>query len=48
VELNLGGDVHDALVAQTCIDHGTALVTLDRRQHRVALALGAQSTYLLS
>lgn len=48
VELNLGGDIHDALVAQTCLAHDVSLVTLDRRQHRVALALGAHSTYLLS
>lgn len=47
-ELNLGGDVHDALIAQTCIWHATTLVSLDRRQHRVALALGARSTYLIS
>lgn len=46
VELNLGGDIHDALVAQICLDHGLPLVTLDRRQHRIALALGAQSSYL--
>lgn len=48
VELNVGGDIHDALIAQTCIGHGVLLVTLDRRQHRIALALGAQSTYLLA
>lgn len=48
VELNLGGDIHAALIAQLCIVHGAQLVTLDRRQHRIALALGAQSTYLLS
>lgn len=48
VELNLGGDIHDAMIAQACLEHGSALVTLDHRQHRVALALGAQSTYLLA
>ncbi len=48
VELNLGGDIHDALIVQTCIQGGASLVTLDRRQHRIALALGAQSSYLLS
>lgn len=48
VELNFGGDIHDALVAQTCIGHDAPLVTLDHRQHRIALALGARSTYLLS
>lgn len=47
VELDLGGGIHDALIAQTCIAHRTPLVTLDRRQHRVALAMGVQSTYLL-
>lgn len=47
-ELDLGGGIHDALIAQTCIAHQAPLVTLDRRQHRVALAMGAQSTYLLS
>lgn len=47
VELDLGGGIHDALIAQTCIEHHAPLVTLDRRQHRVALAMGAQSTYLL-
>lgn len=48
VELNLGGDIHDALVAQTCLAHGVSLVTLDRGQHRVALALGAHSICLLA
>ncbi len=48
VELDLGGGIHDALIAQTCVEHDTPLVTLDRRQHRVALALGARSTYLLA
>ncbi|HUQ64233.1 MAG TPA: PIN domain-containing protein [Acidimicrobiales bacterium] len=48
VELDLGGGIHDALIAQTCVAHRTELVTLDRRQHRIALAMGAQSTYLLS
>ena len=48
VELDLGGGIHDALIAQTCIEHQASLVTLDRRQHRVALAMGADSTYLLA
>lgn len=47
VELDLGGSVHDALVAQVCMEHGVGLVTLDVRQHRLALALGARSQYLL-
>jgi predicted nucleic acid-binding protein len=45
-ELELGGNIHDALVAQVCAAHG--LVTLDGRQHRLALALGVDSTYLLA
>jgi hypothetical protein len=48
VELDLGGNIHDALVAQVCADHDLPLVTLDGRQHRLALALGVQSTYLLA
>lgn len=48
VELDLGGNVHDAIIAQVCVQHGTPLITLDRRQHSVALALGADSTYLLA
>lgn len=47
VELDLAGNIHDALVAQVCLDHGVGLVTLDRRQHAIALALGTDSTYLL-
>ncbi len=48
VELDLGGNIHDALIARTCGDHGVALVTLDQRQHRIALALAVDSTYLLA
>lgn len=47
-ELDLGGSIHDALVAQVCADHRVPLVTLDGRQHRLALALGVKSTYLLA
>ena len=47
-ELDLGGNVHDALIAEVCRSHGVGLVTLDGRQHRVALALGARSSYLLA
>ncbi|MHB8342164.1 MAG: PIN domain-containing protein, partial [Mycobacteriales bacterium] len=47
VELDLGGNIHDALIAQTCLQHRASLVTLDRRQHRIALALGAASLCLL-
>ncbi len=48
VELDLAGGIHDALIAQTCIEHDLPMVTLDRGQHRVALSLGARSTYLLA
>lgn len=48
VELDLGGNIHDALIAQTCLEHRAPLVTLDRRQHTIALALGVESTYLLA
>lgn len=48
VELDLGGNVHDALIAQSCIEAAVAFATLDGRQHRIALALGADSTYLLA
>lgn len=48
VELNLGGNIHDALIAKTCAHHKQPLATLDRRQHAVALAFGVESAYLLS
>lgn len=48
VELDLGGSIHDALIAQVCIDEGLPLVTVDGRHHRLALAMGAASTYLLA
>jgi predicted nucleic acid-binding protein len=47
-ELDLSGSVHDALIAQVCVENGVPLVTLDGRQHQIALALGARSTYLLA
>lgn len=47
-ELDLGGSIHDALIAQVCIEHGLVLTTLDARQHRLALALGGGSAYLLA
>jgi len=47
-ELDLGGNVHDALIAQACAEGGVGLATLDRNQHRVALALGVDSSYLLT
>lgn len=45
-ELDMAGNVHDALIAQVCLEHDLPLVTLDRRQHRLARALGCDSTYL--
>lgn len=48
VELGLGGNIHDALIAKTCAHHKLTLATLDRRQHAIALAFGVESTYLLS
>lgn len=45
-ELDLGGSIHDALIARVCAEHDAGLVTLDARQHRIALAVGAASTYL--
>jgi len=47
-ELDLAGSVHDALIARVCAEHDVDLVTLDARQHQIALALGARSTYLLA
>lgn len=47
-ELDLAGSIHDALIAQVCADEQLPFVTLDGRQHRLALALGARSTYLLA
>jgi predicted nucleic acid-binding protein len=47
-ELDLGGSIHDALIAQVCVEHAVPLVTCDVRQHRLALALGADSTFLLA
>jgi predicted nucleic acid-binding protein len=46
--LNLGGNVHDLLIALTCRDHGLPLVTLDRRQSSLAAGVaGLDSTLLL-
>ncbi|MGQ0776351.1 MAG: type II toxin-antitoxin system VapC family toxin [Pseudonocardiales bacterium] len=47
-ELDLGGSIHDALIAQVCAEHDVSLVTLDARQHQLALALGTDSIYLLA
>jgi len=48
VELDLGGNIHDALIAKVCAERGVSMVTLDARQHQLALALGTNSTYLLA
>jgi predicted nucleic acid-binding protein len=46
--LNLGGNVHDLLIALTCRDHDLPLVTLDRRQSMLAAELAdLESTLLL-
>ena len=46
--LNLGGNVHDLLIALTCRYHNLPLVTLDRRQSVLAAELaGLESTLLL-
>lgn len=34
--LNVGGNVHDLLIALTCHEHGLPIVTLDRRQATIA------------
>ncbi len=46
--LNLGGNIHDLLIAMTCRDHGLPLATFDRRQATLAGGLaGLESTLLL-
>lgn len=46
--LNLGGNVHDLLIAMTCREHDLPLTTLDRRQATLAEAIpGLQVTLLL-
>ncbi len=45
--LNLGGNVHDLLIALTCRDHGLPLVTLDRRQSTLAAELAGLDSKLL-
>lgn len=45
--LNLGGNVHDLLIALTCRDHDLPLVTLDRRQAALAAELAGLDTTLL-
>ena len=48
IELDLAGNIHDTLIALVCAEHDVPIVTLDSRQHQIALALGARSTYLLA
>ena len=45
-QLRLGGNIHDAVIAKTAGETGQELVTLDRRQHAIAVALGVPATYL--
>lgn len=45
--LNLGGGVHDLLIAMTCLEHGLALATLDRRQATLARSLPGLGVTLL-
>jgi predicted nucleic acid-binding protein len=45
--LNLGGNVHDLLIALTCREHGLPLATLDRRQATLAAELTGLDTTLL-
>jgi predicted nucleic acid-binding protein len=47
-ELDLAGNIHDALISLAALETGASMVTLDTRQHRIALALGANSTFLLA
>lgn len=47
-ELDLGGSIHDALIAAVCLENAVRMHTLDGRQHRLALALGTESVYLLA
>ncbi len=47
-ELDLGGNIHDALIAQACKEADVPLATCDGRQHRIALALGVRSSYLVA
>jgi predicted nucleic acid-binding protein len=45
---NLGGNIHDLLIAMTCAEHGLPLATLDRRQAILSRSLaGLEVTLLL-
>ena len=46
-KLNLGGNVHDLLIALTCRHHGLQLATLDRRQATLAADVAGLDTTLL-
>jgi predicted nucleic acid-binding protein len=47
--LNLGGNVHDLLIALTCADRAQPLITLDRRQAMLASTLpGLEVRWLLA
>ncbi|MFP5308719.1 MAG: PIN domain-containing protein [Actinomycetes bacterium] len=45
--LNLGGNVHDLIIALTCRAHGLPLVTLDRRQSTLASGVASLDVTLL-
>lgn len=45
--LNLGGNVHDLLIALTCLEHGLTLTTLDRRQANLGRGLPGLDVSLL-
>ncbi|HEY7270644.1 MAG TPA: PIN domain-containing protein [Dehalococcoidia bacterium] len=45
--LNLGGNVHDLLIAQTCAGAGLSLATLDRRQAALARTISGLAVTLL-
>jgi predicted nucleic acid-binding protein len=46
--LNLGGNVHDLLIALTCADNGQRLTTLDRRRVTIARTVaGLEVRWLL-
>jgi predicted nucleic acid-binding protein len=45
--LNLGGSVHDLLIALTCAEHDLPLITLDRRQATLARTLPGLPVSLL-
>jgi len=45
--LNLGGNVHDLLIALTCADNDLPLATLDRRQATLARTIPGLETVLL-